>query len=167
MIVPSAGLNPTRSTSQGALRQNRNLIESIPISPFLEPPVKRFLLFAVIACLTILNPALSFAQFETASVLGYVRDSSGAALPNSTVILINRGTGAEVTLKTNAEGAYEFTDVKIGSYQVTAQAAGFETGTTQAFQVQVNAHQRVDVSLKVGSTSEDVTVSGAAAHRHR
>jgi hypothetical protein len=109
-----------------------------------------------------LNPALSFAQFETASVLGYVRDSSGAALPNATVILINRGTGAEVTLKTNAEGAYEFTDVKIGSYQVTAQAAGFETGTTQAFQVQVNAHQRVDVSLKVGSTSEDVTVSGGA-----
>ncbi|MGA9668356.1 MAG: carboxypeptidase regulatory-like domain-containing protein [Terracidiphilus sp.] len=124
--------------------------------------MKRVLLIAAIAFVSFL-PLRIFAQFETASVLGYVRDASGAALPNATVKLVNEGTGAEVTLKTNGEGAYEFTDVKIGSYEVIAQAAGFDTTTTQAFQVQVNAHQRVDVSLKVGSTSEDVTVSGAAA----
>jgi hypothetical protein len=124
--------------------------------------VKRVLLFAVLALASFL-PQQMFPQFETASVLGYVRDASGAALPNATVKLVNQGTGAEVTLKTNGEGAYEFTDVKIGSYEVVAQAPGFDTTTTQAFQVQVNAHQRVDVSLKVGSTSEDVVVSGAAA----
>jgi Carboxypeptidase regulatory-like domain/TonB-dependent Receptor Plug Domain len=129
---------------------------------FLELTVKRIPLLASIVFLAILSPALSLAQFETASVLGYVRDTSKAALPNATVTLVNRGTGAEVTLKSNSEGAFEFTDVKIGSYQVTAQASGFETTTTQAFQVEVNAHQRVDVTLKIGSTSEAVTVSGAA-----
>jgi hypothetical protein len=129
---------------------------------FLELTVKRIPLLATIVFLAVLSPALSLAQFETASVLGYVRDTSKAALPNATVTLVNRGTGAEVTLKSNSEGAFEFTDVKIGSYQVTAQASGFETTTTQAFQVEVNAHQRVDVTLKIGSTSEAVTVSGAA-----
>jgi hypothetical protein len=126
--------------------------------------VKRVFLFALIAGLAILNSAQLFAQFETASVLGYVRDSSGAVVPSATVTLVNRGTGVGVTLKTNGEGSYEFTDVKIGSYQVKALASGFDTTTTQPFQVQVNAHQRVDVALKVaGAAPEEITVSGAAA----
>ena len=83
-------------------------------------------------CLLVLSSTRSFAQFETASVLGYVHDSSGAALPNATVSLVNQGTGANVSVKTNAQGAYEFTDVKVGNYLVTAQADGFETSTTQA-----------------------------------
>ncbi len=124
--------------------------------------MKRLVVFAAIVCLLVLNSARSFAQFETASVLGYVRDSSGAAVPNAAVSLVNQETQAQVTVKTDAQGAYQFTDVKVGSYAVTSQAAGFDTTTTQAFQVQVNAHQRVDVTLKVGSASEVVTVSDAA-----
>ena len=119
-------------------------------------------MFAAIVCLLVLNSARSFAQFETASVLGYVRDSSGAVVPNAAVSLVNQETRAEVTVKTDAQGAYQFTDVKVGNYAVTSQAAGFDTSTTQVFQVQVNAHQRVDVTLKVGSASEVVTVSDAA-----
>src|SRR6202789_3693138 len=113
-------------------------------------------------CLLVLNSAPLSAQFETASVLGYVRDASGAILPNATVSLVNQETKSAVTAKTNAQGAYEFTDVKVGEYQVTTEASGFETSTTQTFRVTVNARQRVDVVLKIGSTSDTVTVSGAA-----
>src|ERR1700684_2999049 len=70
-------------------------------------------------CLLVLNSAPLSAQFETASVLGYVRDASGAILPNATVSLVNQETKSAVTAKTNAQGAYEFTDVKVGEYQVT------------------------------------------------
>jgi hypothetical protein len=112
--------------------------------------------------LLVLNSVPLSAQFETASVLGYVRDASGASLPNATVSLINQETKAIVTAKTNAQGAYEFTDVKIGEYQVTAQADGFDLSTTQPFRVTVNARQRVDVALTIGSTSQTVTVNGAA-----
>jgi hypothetical protein len=104
-----------------------------------------------------------YAQFETASVLGYVRDSSGAVVPGATVSLINQQTKTQVSLQTDAQGAYEFTDVKIGQYQVSAQANGFSTGTTQPFTVTVNARQRVDVALKIGSNTENVTVTAAAA----
>jgi len=113
-------------------------------------------------CLLVLNSPHLFAQFETASVLGYVRDASGAVVSNATVSLVNQGTKAAVTAKTNAQGAYEFTDVKIGDYQVTAQADGFDVSATQTFSVTVNARQRVDVALKIGSASATVTVSGAA-----
>ncbi len=104
-----------------------------------------------------------YAQFETASVLGYVRDASGAVVSGATVSLVNQETKSQVTAQTNAQGAYEFTDVKIGHYQVTTQANGFDTSTTQVFSVTVNARQRVDVALKVGSNTEAVTVDAAAA----
>jgi hypothetical protein len=104
-----------------------------------------------------------FAQFETASVLGYVRDGSGAVVPGATVTLINQGTKAQVTVKADAQGSYQFTDVKIGQYEVSSTATGFDTTTTQPFSVTVNARQRVDVSLKNGSQTEVVTVTDAAA----
>ncbi len=102
------------------------------------------------------------AQFETASVLGYVRDSSGAVIPSAEVTLINQGTQAKQELHTNAGGAFEFTDIKIGQYRVTAQAPGFDVSTTEPFTVQVNARQRVDVALRAGA-SETVTVTDAAS----
>jgi hypothetical protein len=107
-------------------------------------------------------PAALMAQFETATVLGYVRDSSGAVVPGATVTLVDQQTKALVTAQTNAQGSYEFTDVKIGQYEVTAEATGFVTTTTENFTVTVNARQRVDVALKVGSKGESVTVDAAA-----
>ncbi len=125
--------------------------------------MKRVILFALMICLFGLNARNLFAQFETASVLGYVRDGSGAVIGQATVSLINQDTKAQVIAHTDAQGSYEFTDVKIGQYIVTAQANGFDTSTTQPFTVTVNARQRVDVSVKVGSNSETVTVDAAAA----
>ncbi len=121
--------------------------------------MKRISLF--LFCLFALVPSL-LAQFETASVLGYVRDSSGALVPSATVTLINQGTHTQVQLHTGSGGAFEFTDVKIGQYRITAQAAGFDVSTTTPFTVQVNARQRVDVALHVGA-AETVTVTGGAS----
>jgi hypothetical protein len=128
----------------------------------LEISVKRILPYVAAVSFAAFAPAALHAQFETASVLGYVRDSSGAFVPNATVSLIDQGTKNQVTVKTNAQGAYEFTDVKVGQYEVTAQAAGFDLSTTQPFNVQVNARQRVDVALRAGSQTEVVTVTEAA-----
>jgi Carboxypeptidase regulatory-like domain/TonB-dependent Receptor Plug Domain len=124
--------------------------------------VKRSFLVLLAVCLLVVCPVFLHAQFETASVLGYVRDSSGAVVSGATVSLINQETKAQVIAQTNAQGAYEFTDVKIGQYRVTAQANGFDNSTTAPFTVTVNARQRVDVALKIGSNSETVTVDAAA-----
>ncbi len=102
------------------------------------------------------------AQFETASVLGYVRDSSGAPVANSKVQLINTATGVSVQVTTDNQGQFQFTDVHIGQYKIDSSASGFSEAVTDPFTVGVNARQRVDVTLKPGSVSESVTVSGAA-----
>jgi hypothetical protein len=123
--------------------------------------VKRWIsLLAVVLLILAGTPAK--AQFESASVLGYVHDSSGAAVPNTTVTLTNTATGIQQTKSTDSEGKYEFPSVQIGNYTVTAEAQGFSRALTEAFAVLTNARQRVDVVLKAGSVSEQVTVTSAA-----
>jgi len=103
------------------------------------------------------------AQFETASVLGFVRDSSGAPIPQSTVALVNTQTGQRVTVQSDAQGQFTFTSVLVGQYKLDATSTGFSETLTDPFSVAVNARQRVDVQLKVGSAAETVTVSGTAS----
>jgi len=103
------------------------------------------------------------AQFETASVLGFVHDTSGAAVANAKVTLINVATGTEATVTADSQGEFEFTSVRVGNYKVTGSASDFSATTTDAFTVEVNARLRVDISLKPGAASETITVTGAAA----
>jgi hypothetical protein len=116
---------------------------------------------AASACLLAVT-GVAFAQFETASVLGYVRDSSGAPIPHSAVSLINSATGQRITVQSDAQGEYNFPDVHVGEYRIDAMASGFSETKTDSFAVSVNARQRVDVKLTVGSQSQSITVSGAA-----
>jgi hypothetical protein len=108
-----------------------------------------------------LAPAVC-AQFDTAEVLGTVTDPSGAVLSNVNVVLKNQDTGIEAKTVTDDSGNYNFFDVKVGRYTINAQLTGFATFTATDVVVNVNARQRVDISMKVGSATETVEVQGAA-----
>lgn len=122
-----------------------------------QPGVRAAVLFA--AALVAAPGAL--AQFDAASVLGYVRDSSGAAVPHSHVVLTNTETGAKRTAESDGEGRYQFVSVPIGRYTVESEAAGFQRSVTPTFQLTVNAQQRVDLAMPVGTASEQVEVTAA------
>jgi len=102
----------------------------------------------------------AYAQFETASVLGTVRDSSGAVVAGATVTLSNRDTGKSATATTDANGNYEFFTVRIGTYLLTAEKQAFSTAMADNVRVGIGARQRVDLSLAVGQVSETVQVTG-------
>jgi hypothetical protein len=119
------------------------------------------ILFA--ALLAVLVPAAAaHAQFDAATVLGAVRDSSGAVVPGATVTLKNTGTGISATTVSDQDGNYQFLNVRIGTYNVRAELQGFSAAEADSFAVAVNARQRVDLTLKVGNVGETVVVTGAA-----
>lgn len=101
------------------------------------------------------------AQFETATVLGAIRDASQAGIPEARVQLRNVATGVATVAMTDANGNFEIFNVRIGRYVVRAEKTGFSAATSETFAVVVGARQRVDLEMKVGSTTETVTVSDA------
>jgi len=103
------------------------------------------------------------AQFDTAEVLGTVRDKSEAVIGKAQITLTNQLTGIEAKTESDAQGNYAFSNVKIGTYTVTAEAAGFAKAVAKDVVVNVSARQRVDLGLQVGAVADSVEVSDAAA----
>ncbi len=106
--------------------------------------------------------ATAWGQFDTATVLGTIRDASGAAVAQCGVRLEGLETGIVAAATTDAAGNYEFFNVRIGRYRVAAEMKGFKTALSEAFPVVVAARQRVDLTLQVGEVTESITVSDAA-----
>ena len=118
--------------------------------------------------LALLASAPAFAQFETASVVGAVRDASGASVPDATVTLTSSTTtGVASDQLTTGQGAYEFATVKAGTYLVTAEKTGFAIALVDNVQVQVGARLRVDLQMAVGQVTEKVEVTAAARRSSR
>jgi hypothetical protein len=102
------------------------------------------------------------AQFDTASVVGTVKDASGAVVPEARVTLTNTQNGVSVVRTTSSDGNYEFVNVRPGIYLVSAEKAGFSIALMDNVQVQVAARLRVDMLMAVGQVTEKVEVTAAA-----
>src|SRR6266496_5366580 len=112
----------------------------------------------VLAALLASLPTASLAQFETASVLGTVKDGTGAVLVNSKITLENVKTGVLSSAQSNDSGNFDILAVQIGTYRLKAESPGFKTGVSPDFTVAVSARQRVDLTLEVGEVTQTVAV---------
>lgn len=66
--------------------------------------------------------ALLHAQFDTAAVLGTIRDATGGVVSGAAVTLQNVNTGISARFVSDAGGNFEFLDVKVGTYKLEAAA---------------------------------------------
>ena len=114
------------------------------------------------ALLLILYGSTLFAQFETATLTGFVTDGSGGVVANGTVRLSNAATNLELMAITDTEGRYTFTALRPGIYQLTAWLPGFKQFVSSGLTLQVNQSARVDVQLSVGDVSERIQVMATA-----
>jgi hypothetical protein len=100
----------------------------------------------------------------TGTILGVVTDPSGAAVPGASVSLRNSSTGLTRQTTTDPTGSYEFLAVPIGSdYSVAVEAQGFRKSTQTGITLLVNQRYRADFQLLVGTVTQRVEVSAAAA----
>ncbi|HTS31008.1 MAG TPA: TonB-dependent receptor [Bryobacteraceae bacterium] len=101
-----------------------------------------------------------WAQFS-GSIQGTVSDPAGAVVPNAKVQLKNNGTGVSATTTSDAEGNYRFVSLAPGSYQITVDAAGFNS-TNVPFTLTTSENLNLPVSLKVATAAQSVEVTGEA-----
>ncbi|MCC6990979.1 MAG: carboxypeptidase regulatory-like domain-containing protein, partial [Acidobacteria bacterium] len=120
-------------------------------------------LFVILVALIALGlPGRALAQFETAAVVGTVRDGSGAVVADARVTLTSLDTGVSSERVSDGAGNFEFFNVRIGRYVITADKAGFSVAVVDNVQVTVGARLRVDVSMAVGQITEKVEVRASA-----
>jgi hypothetical protein len=112
--------------------------------------------------LALLVSASAFAQSTTATILGYVRDGSGAAVVGAPINVVNTETNVTRAAKSDSEGAYQVLFLPIGTYRVEVSAPGFKKFERTGIVLDVNRNARIDAVLEVGQLTESVEVQAEA-----
>lgn len=117
------------------------------------------LILLVVMCMPLFFTPAVMAQ-NTASIVGQVTDSSGAAMPNVKITVTKPSQGLQISTVTDSVGAYKVGFLTIGTYMVTAEAAGFQKYVQSDILLQIGQVQRVDIAMAVGTTTQEITVTG-------
>ncbi len=118
---------------------------------------------AVFVLLAFLISPHARGQAVSATLLGTVADSTGAAVPNANLQILENATAITHTGVTNESGNYTFPDLTPGTYSVNVEANGFKKETRASVDVVVNTTTRVDFALTPGNVTESVMVTGVPA----
>ncbi len=105
--------------------------------------------------------AVAAAQ-ETGTLRGEVTDDSGLVIPGARITASNLATGSEATSTTDSSGAYELA-LEPGTYSVTAENPGFETGIADGLELTAGQSTTQNFTLEVAAVTESVVVVGSRA----
>lgn len=99
------------------------------------------------------------AQSALGTITGIVADSTGAVIPNVTVVATNTATGTTAQTVSSSTGNYVIPSLPVGPYTLSVSLTGFKAYTRTGINLNTNDNLRLDVILEVGQTSERVEVS--------
>jgi Carboxypeptidase regulatory-like domain len=124
---------------------------------------KRHLTSALLlgALVAVFSGAL-LGQSTFGTLLGTVKDTSGAVVPDAKVLITNTDEGSSRTTSTDSSGNYTLVDAKPGHYSVAVSKPGFQSSHVTDLQLTARQTLRADVTLRVGEVTQSVTVSGQA-----
>jgi len=108
--------------------------------------------------LLLLHPSQLCAQVTSSSILGYVFDPSGAAIPNADVTVSDSRHALVRHTTTDAAGAYIVLGLSPAIYTVSASAPSFAEVTQRDIQLEVNTELRTDFHLVLASVKKSVQV---------
>src|ERR1700730_14625326 len=97
------------------------------------------------------------AQSNSGIVGGTVTDPIGAVLPGAVVSISNPVSGYSRSMPTDSAGHFQFTNLPLNSYHVTATASGFAS-VAQDAHVSSSIPLTISIALKVEGSSTTVTV---------
>ncbi len=107
-------------------------------------------------------PAVLIGQTTTGTILGTVKDPSGAAVAAAKVVVTDVGKGTTIATQTDSAGDYVAPFLIPGAYTVAIEKDGFDRVVSQQIPLDVDQKQRVDITLQVGHVSQVLEVTAAA-----
>ena len=117
---------------------------------------------ALVFLLAISFAAPLWAQKDAGTIVGTVRDASGAVVRGAKVSVEDVDRGLQMTLFTNDEGEYVASPLHIGRYKVTVEKTGFKKAISEVVQLDVQGRVAINIALQIGLISEEMVVTGAA-----
>ena len=120
------------------------------------------LLLTIIGLILICPNAARGQAVNSAQIHGTVADPTGAVVPNATIQATHVDTGTVRTTTSGSSGDYVLPNLAVGAYSIEIKASGFERYTQKGIVLQVGDNVALDISLRVGATSQSVEVDAGA-----
>jgi hypothetical protein len=118
---------------------------------------------STLLALTVLLAVPVLAQVNTSTIAGVVKDETGSVVPNAKITATLTATGQQRETTTNDSGEYVVPQLAPGSYKITVGSAGFQTAVVENIGLNIAERQIININLKLGQVSEQVTVEATAA----
>jgi Carboxypeptidase regulatory-like domain len=122
---------------------------------------RKLTLFTMAFGTALLFTTFCSGQVTTGTISGTVVDKSGAVVPDARVTITNTEKGTSVVYTTNAKGYYSAPYLIPGTYQVSAEKAGFQRAVRSGIVLQVDQYQTMNFTLLVGRITQTVSVTSA------
>jgi len=107
-------------------------------------------------------PFAAHAQVVTAAVRGSITDEQGAAVAGAEVTMANAAIAFSRAVTSGADGTYNFPDLPLGLFKIRVTHAGFKSTEQTGITLHANDSLVINISLKVGAVSEQITVEASA-----
>src|SRR6267142_1325582 len=115
-----------------------------------------------IVLLIALGTSPVFAQTSTATILGVVRDTTGALVPGVSITVKHVDTGLTRDAISNDSGGYNMPLLPVGAYELTTTMPGFKQAVRSGVNLVVGQQAVIDLTLEVGAAAEQVTITEEA-----
>src|SRR5216117_232822 len=120
--------------------------------------MREFAKYVLGIAFVVFAPAAAYAQ---GSIVGLVKDASGAVLPGVTVEASSPALIEKVrSVVTDGTGQYRIQNLRPGTYSVTFTLPGFSTVKREGIELTGSFTASVNVELRVGAVAETITVTG-------
>jgi hypothetical protein len=103
---------------------------------------------------------LTTGLLSAQQLTGSVTDPSGAVIPKATITALNIDTGENTKTVSTKSGDYTIPYLKAGNYTLSVEEHGFETAVHTGINLQVDETATINFAMKVGRSSDMVTVNG-------
>ena len=96
-------------------------------------------------------------------IQGSVNDTTGAAVAGATVEAVQQDSGLRRVVTSGSDGGYNFPNLPVGPYQLSATKAGFNTYRQSGIVIQVGNNLQINLVLQVGGVTQTVQVDSQAS----